>query len=30
MMCGQRRQVMERHVNRLTGEHQRFDFMIQY
>ena len=30
MMFGQRRQVMERHVNRLTGEHQRFDFMIQY
>lgn len=30
MMFGQRRQVMERHVNRLTGEHQWFDFMIQY
>lgn len=30
MMFGQRRHVMERHVARLTGEDQRFDFMIQY
>lgn len=30
MMFGQRRTVMERHVDRLTGEHQRFDFMVQY
>lgn len=30
MMYGQRRQVMERHVDRLTGEHQHFGFRIQY
>lgn len=30
MMFGQRRQVMERHVARLTGEDQHFDFRIQY
>lgn len=30
MMFGQRRHVMERHVARLTGEHQRFGFSIRY
>lgn len=30
MMYGQRRHVMERHVERLTGEHQHFGFSIQY
>ncbi|MGM9891159.1 lysostaphin resistance A-like protein [Limosilactobacillus sp.] len=30
MMFGQRRRVMERHVARLTGDEQRFDFQIQY
>lgn len=30
MMFGQRRQVMERHVDRLTGEDQQFGFRIQY
>lgn len=30
MMFGTRRQVMERHVKRLTGEHQHFGFSIQY
>lgn len=30
MMFGQRRQVMERHVDRLTGKHQHFGFSIQY
>ena len=30
MMFGQRRKVMERHVARLTGEDQRFGFMIRY
>lgn len=30
MMFGQRRQVMDRHVARLTGEDQHFGFMIQY
>lgn len=30
MMFGQRRKVMERHVARLTGEHQHFGFTIQY
>lgn len=30
MMYGQRRQIMERHVDRLTGEHQHFGFRIQY
>lgn len=30
MMYGQRRHVMERHIERLTGEHQHFGFSIQY
>lgn len=30
MMFGQRRQVMNRHVARLTGAKQHFDFQIQY
>lgn len=30
MMFGQRRKVMERHVARLTGEHQHFGFMVRY
>lgn len=30
MMYGQRRKVMERHVDRLTGDKQRFGFMVQY
>lgn len=30
MMFGQRRNVMERHVDRLTGKHQHFGFSIQY
>lgn len=30
MMFGKRRQFMERHVARLTGEHQRFGFTIHY
>lgn len=30
MMFGQRRQVMERHVARLTGEDQHFGFMVRY
>lgn len=30
MMFGTRRQVMERHVKRLTGEHQRFGYSIRY
>lgn len=30
MMYGQRRKVMERHVARLTGDKQHFDFMVQY
>ncbi|MEY8441986.1 CPBP family intramembrane glutamic endopeptidase [Lactobacillaceae bacterium 24-114] len=30
MMFGQRRQVMDRHVKRLTGEYQHFGFTIQY
>ncbi|WP_076459562.1 CPBP family intramembrane glutamic endopeptidase [Limosilactobacillus caccae] len=30
MMFGQRRKVMERHVDRLTGDKQRFGFMVQY
>lgn len=30
MMFGQRRQVMERHVARLTGDEQRFGFQIRY
>lgn len=30
MMFGTRREVMERHVKRLTGEHQHFGFSIQY
>ncbi|MBD7894485.1 CPBP family intramembrane metalloprotease [Limosilactobacillus sp. Sa3CUN2] len=30
MMFGTRREVMERHVRRLTGKHQRFGFSIQY
>lgn len=30
MMFGTRRKVMERHVKRLTGEHQHFGYSIQY
>lgn len=30
MMFGQRRQVMDRHVARLTGTKQHFDYQIQY
>lgn len=30
MMYGQRRQVMDRHVARLTGAKQHFNFMVQY
>lgn len=30
MMFGQRRHVMERHVERLTGKYQHFGFSIQY
>lgn len=30
MMFGQRRQVMDRHVDRLTGTKQHFDYQIQY
>lgn len=30
MMFGQRRKVMERHVARLTGEHQHFGFMVRH
>lgn len=30
MMFGKRRHVMDRHVARLTGEHQHFGFMVHY